>query len=166
MTPATGRLLALGGLIFACVGGGFWAHALWLSGRTPPAAPTPSPAMTADALQAAFVSVAERVRPTVVHVGTVQVAKGQRPEMGPGPQDPFFKDFFDQFFGRTPGAPRGEFRQPGLGSGVIIDKRGYVLTNYHVIRGADAVTVRLSSKQEYRGRTVGADSKTDLAVVR
>jgi Do/DeqQ family serine protease len=49
---------------------------------------------------------------------------------------------------------------------VIIDKRGYVLTNFHVVRGADAVTVRLSSKQEYRGRTVGADPKTDLAVVR
>ena len=49
-----------------------------------------------------------------------------------------------------PGPPE-EFRQPGLGSGVIIDKRGYVLTNFHVIRGADAVTVRLSSKQEYPG---------------
>jgi serine protease Do len=159
--------MLLTSLIFACIGGGFWAHALWSGSRPAPAGPAPSPIITADALQAAFVSVAERVRPAVVHVGTVQVAKGQRPQMGPGPgQDPFFKDFFDQFFGRTPGGPRGEFRQPGLGSGVIIDKRGYVLTNFHVIRGADAVTVRLSSKQEYRGRTVGADPKTDLAVVR
>src|SRR6202008_1030147 len=83
--------------------------------RPAPSAP-PSPIITADALQAAFVSVAERVRPAVVHVGTVQVAKGPRPELGPGPSpDPFFKDFFDQFFGRNPGAPRGEFRQPGLG---------------------------------------------------
>jgi Do/DeqQ family serine protease len=166
MTPTTARTTLLASLIFACLGGGFWAHALW-TGLRPQPAVAPSPIITADALQAAFVSVAERVRPAVVHVGTVQVAKGQRPEMGPGPsQDPFFKDFFDQFFGRTPGAPRGEFRQPGLGSGVIIDKRGYVLTNFHVIRGADAVTVRLSSKQEYRGRTVGVDPKTDLAVVR
>jgi len=158
-------LLASG--IFACLGAGFWAHALWTGTRGSPAVSAPSPIITADALQAAFVSVAERVRPAVVHVGTVQVARGQRPEMGPGySQDPFFKDFFDQFFGRTPGGPRGEFRQPGLGSGVIIDKRGYVLTNFHVIRGADAVTVRLSSKQEYRGRTVGVDPKTDLAVVR
>jgi Do/DeqQ family serine protease len=166
MMQTSARAALLGSLIFACIGGGFWAHALWFGGRsTAPAAP--SPIITADALQAAFVSVADRVRPAVVHIGTVQVAKGQRPEMGPGPApDPFFKDFFDQFFGRTPGAPRGEFRQPGLGSGVIIDKRGYVLTNFHVIRGADAVTVRLSSKQEYRGRTVGVDPKTDLAVVR
>src|SRR5262249_14853462 len=128
MVPATARVTLLASLIFACVGGGFWAHALW-SGRRPPPSPPLSPVITADALQAAFVSVAERVRPAVVHIGTVQVARGQRPEMGPGPSpDTFFKDFFDQFFGRTPGAPRGEFRQPGLGSGVIIDKRGYVLT--------------------------------------
>src|SRR5438477_6978056 len=162
---ALAALIASG--VFACVGAGFWAHALWYGGRSAQVT-TPSPLNTADALQAAFVNVAERVRPAVVHIGTVQVAKGQRPQLGPGPnaQDPFFKDFFDQFFGRTPGAPRGEFRQPGLGSGVIIDKRGYVLTNFHVIRGADAVTVRLSSKQEYRGRTAGVDPKTDLAVVR
>jgi Do/DeqQ family serine protease len=166
MTPGTGRALLLASLIFFCTGGGFWAHALWSSNRPARATASPSPIITADALQAAFVSVAERVRPTVVHVGTVQVAKGQRPDLGPGQQDPFFKNFFDQFFGRSPGAPRGEYRQPGLGSGVIIDKRGYVLTNFHVVRGADAVTVRLSSKQEYRGRTVGADPKTDLAVVR
>ncbi|MGH6692718.1 MAG: trypsin-like peptidase domain-containing protein, partial [Gammaproteobacteria bacterium] len=166
MTPTTARTILLLSGIFLSIGTGFWAHALWSGARSAPALP-PSPIITADALQAAFVSVAERVRPAVAHVGTVQVAKGQRPQMGPGPsQDPFLKDFFDQFFGRTPGGPRGEFRQPGLGSGVIIDKRGYVLTNFHVIRGADAVTVRLSSKQEYRGRTVGVDPKTDLAVVR
>jgi serine protease Do len=167
MIPATVRGTLVLSLIFVCVGGGFWAHALWW-GRPSTQTSAPSPIITADALQAAFVSVAERVRPAVVHIGTVQVARGQRPEMGPGPSaDPFFKDFFDQFFGRTPGAPRGEFRQPGLGSGVIIDKRGYVLTNFHVIRGADAVTIRLSSsKQEYRGRTAGVDPKTDLAVVR
>ena len=168
MTPKTARTIFLGAAFFASIGAGFWAHAFWLTGRPLPPPPALSPIITADALQAAFVTVAERVRPAVVHIGTVQVARGQRPQIAPGPfaQDPFFKDFFDQFFGRTPGAPRGEFRQPGLGSGVIIDKRGYVLTNFHVIRGADVVTVRLSSKQEYRGRTVGADSKTDLAVVR
>src|SRR5262250_942078 len=167
MSTAPARATLWTGVVFLCVGMGFWAHALWAS-RRPVTAAAPSPINTADALQAAFVSVAERVRPAVVHIGTVQVAKGQRPPVTPGPfpHDPFFKDFFDQFFGKTPGGPRGEFRQPGLGSGVIIDKRGYVLTNFHVIRGADAVTVRLSSKQEYRGRTVGVDPKTDLAVVR
>jgi Do/DeqQ family serine protease len=114
------------------------------------------------------VAVAERVRPAVVHVGTVQVARLRRPPGAPPPstEDPLLKEFFDQFFGPRGPQQRGEFHQPGLGSGVIIDKRGYVLTNFHVIRGADAVTVRLSSKQEYRGRIVGTDPKTDLAIVR
>jgi Do/DeqQ family serine protease len=53
-----------------------------------------------------------------------------------------------------------------MGSGVIVDKRGYVLTNFHVIKGADAVTLRLSSKEEFRGKVIGTDAKTDLAVIR
>src|SRR5262249_59464390 len=92
-------------------------------------------------------------RPAVVHIGTVQVARTRRPPMVPGPfsDDPLLKDFFDQFFGpRGPGR-REEFHQPGLGSGVIIDKRGYVLTNHHVVRGADGVLVRLASKGERQG---------------
>jgi Do/DeqQ family serine protease len=154
--------------LFAFLGAGFWIHAV-LFPRSTAAPPAAAPSTTpAEALQSAFVSVAERVRPAVVHIGTVQVAKNRRPPVTPGPfaEDPLLKDFFDQFFGpRGPGR-REEFHQPGLGSGVIIDKRGYVLTNHHVVRGADGVTVRLSSKQEYRGRIVGIDVKTDLAVIR
>jgi Do/DeqQ family serine protease len=168
MTPSTARAFLFAALFFACLGGGFWAHAMWISLRGRPEPPAPSPLATVDTLQAAFVTVAERVRPAVVHIGTVQMARPRRPPATPGPstEDPFFKEFFDQFFGRgRPGGP-GEFRQPGLGSGVIIDRRGYVLTNFHVIKGADAVTVRLSSKREHRGRIVGTDAKTDLAVVR
>ena len=166
MTPGSARTLLIAALVFASLGAGFWAHSMWPRSASAPAGA--SPMTTADALQAAFVTVAQRVRPAVVHVGTVQVARSRRGPTVPGPlaDDPFFKDFFDQFFGRRgPGAPE-EFRQSGLGSGVIFDKRGYVLTNFHVIKGADAVLLRLSSKQEYRGRVVGTDPKTDLAVVR
>jgi serine protease Do len=165
MTPKTARSVVIVTALLVCLGAGFWAHAFWTGTRPGPA---PSPLGTADALQAAFVTVAERVRPAVVNIGTVQVARSGRPPIAPGPQsdDPFFKEFFDQFFGRRGGGRPEEFRQPGLGSGVIIDKSGFVLTNFHVIKGADAVTVRLSSKQEYRGRIVGTDPKTDLAVVR
>jgi serine protease Do len=167
MTPKTARTTLIAIALVACAGLGFWAHGVW-RGAPRPAAPPPSPLNTADALQAACVNVAERVRPAVVHIGTVQLARPRRPQVTPGPlaDDPVFKDFFDQFFGRgTPGSP-GEYRTPGLGSGVIVDKRGYVLTNFHVIRGADAVTVRLSTKEEYRGRIIGTDTKTDLAVIR
>jgi serine protease Do len=120
-----------------------------------------------EALQQSFVGVADHVRPAVVHLGTIQRAKMQRgPSAPPGIDDPFFKDFFNQFFGSEGPAPRSEFRQPGLGSGVIIDKRGLVLTNFHVVKGADEITIRLSDKKEYRGQILGTDPKTDLAVVR
>jgi len=168
MVPRTVRVALAASVLFAFLGAGFWIHALIFS-RSPVAqSASGPPSSPADALQSAFVRVAERVRPAVVHIGTVQVAKPRRPPMVPGPfsGDPLLKDFFDQFFGpRGPGR-REEFHQPGLGSGVIIDKRGYVLTNHHVVRGADGVTVRLSSKREYRGRIVGVDVKTDLAVIR
>jgi len=167
MTPRSGSPVLVGGLLFALAGLAFAVYAALSLQPRAPAAPAVSPLTTADALQVAFVGVAERVRPAVVNIGTVQVAKGRRPPIlpGPGTDDPFFKDFFDQFFGRRGPGPRGEFRQSGLGSGVIIDKRGYVLTNFHVVKDADSVIVRLSSKQEMRGRIVGSDAKTDLAVI-
>ncbi len=161
----TGLLLAL--LVLGSAGVGFGLHAA-LNGAPAgsPSAPTSPTSGAPDGLQQAFTRVAEQVRPAVVNIGTVTLAKGRRP-LAPNPfsDDPLFKDFFDQFFGGSPG-PRGEFKQPSLGSGVIIDKRGYVMTNFHVVKGADEIIVRLSSKREYRGRVVGSDSKTDLAVVR
>ena len=161
------RAILLAGILFALGGLGFGLYGWLATARRPPAV-APSPTATADALEAAFVAVAEKVRPAVVNIGTVQVARSRRAPAfpGPGADDPFFKDFFDQFFGRGGPGRREEFRQPGLGSGVIVDRRGYVLTNFHVIRGADSVTVKLSSKQEFQGRIVGTDAKTDLAVVR
>src|SRR5947199_4138165 len=166
MAPKSARNILLAAALFAFLGGGFWLHALLMSPPPAGGSATPGLANTAEALQSAFVSVAERVRPAVVHIGTVQVARLRRPPtLGPFADDPAFKDFFDQFFGRGPGR-REEFHQAGLGSGVIIDNRGYVLTNLHVVRGADGVVVRLSSKEEARGRIIGTDAKTDLAVVR
>src|SRR5438445_566439 len=157
MVPRTARVAVVVSVIFAFVGAGFWIHAvLFTRSQIVPVRAGPATS-AADALQSAFVSVAERVRPAVVHIGTVQVARSRRPPATPGPfsEDPLLKDFFDQFFGpRGPGR-REEFHQPGLGSGVIIDRRGYVLTNHHVVRGADGVTVRLSSKAEDRGRSIG-----------
>jgi len=125
--------------------------------------PGPTPA---ESLQAGFAGVAEHVRPAVVNLGTIQKARSRRaPGPQPGRDDPFFQDFFKQFFG--PEGPGGsEFRRPGLGSGVIFDKRGLVLTNFHVIKGADEITVKLSDKREYRGQILGTDPKTDLAVIR
>jgi Do/DeqQ family serine protease len=166
MTPRTARTALVVLVLVAVFGAGTGLAFWWPRARSaPPVAP--SALGTADALQTAFVGVAQRVRPAVVNIGTIQVARTRRAPFSPGQSDdPFFKDFFDQFFGnQAPGGP-GEFRQPGLGSGVIIDRRGYVLTNFHVVKGADSVTVRLNDRHEFRGRIVGSDPKTDLAVVK
>ena len=168
MVPRSVRIALAACVLFAFLSAGFWIHALFFA-RAPgaPAVAIPAPS-AAEALQSAFVRVAEHVRPAVVHISPVQVAKRRRPPVAPGPfaDDPMLKDFFDQFFGpRGPGR-REEFHTPGLGSGVIIDTRGYVLTNNHVVRGADGVLLRLASKREYQGRIVGADVTTDLAVIR
>jgi Do/DeqQ family serine protease len=168
MTGQTARTALIASVLFALAGIGFGVYGFLSGGRVRASLPGSNPSATADALQAAFVAVAERVRPAVVNIGTVQLARGRRPPAipGPGTDDPFFKDFFDQFFGRGAPGRREEFRRPGIGSGVIIDKRGYVLTNNHVILGADSVTVKLSSGDELKGRIVGTDAKTDLAVVK
>ena len=120
-----------------------------------------------ETLQAAFVGVAQQVRPAVVNIGTIQRSKARRP-IGPQPgsDDPFSRTSSSSSSAPTARGQRPEFRQPSLGSGVIIDKRGLVLTNFHVIKGADEITVRLSDKREYRGKVMGTDPKTDLAVIR
>jgi len=167
MVPSSVRIALVACALFAFLGAGFWIHALFFTrSSTPMAAPAP-PQNAAEALQSAFVSVAEHVRPAVVHISPVQVAKRRRPPIAPGPfaDDPLLKDFFDQFLGPRGSGRREEFQQQGLGSGVIIDKRGFVLTNYHVVRGADGVLLRLASKREYQGRIIGADVTTDLAVI-
>jgi serine protease Do len=111
-----------------------------------------------------FVRVAEMVTPSVVNISTVTTGKARNPseQFRPFGNDPFFRDFFDRFF---EGMPR-QHRQTSLGSGVIIDKGGLILTNNHVIKDADEITVKFANKQEARGKIVGTDPKTDLAVIR
>jgi Do/DeqQ family serine protease len=100
----------------------------------------------------------------VVNISTVSSGKGRTPNelFRPFGNDPFSRDFFDRFF---EGMPRRR-QQTSLGSGVIIDRSGLILTNNHVIKDADEITVRFSNKQEAKGKVVGTDAKTDLAVIR
>ncbi len=164
-------LIAVVAILLVAAGGGGYLLRDRLGRST--AAPAPSSPQAAagialaEALQLGFVDVAQHVRPAVVHLGTIQKAKSRRgPNLPQGNEDPFFRDFFNQFFGSEGPDQRSEFRRPGLGSGVIIDKRGLVLTNFHVVKGADEILIRLSDKREYRGQILGTDPKTDLAVVR
>ncbi|HUW22956.1 MAG TPA: Do family serine endopeptidase [bacterium] len=123
-------------------------------------------------LQEAFANVAEAVKPAVVNISAVQILKTEVPYYQFYFGDPF-EDFFDEFFGKPrekmPEPEKKEFKRrlEGTGSGVIIDPRGYILTNYHVIAGAEEIKVTLSNGEEkkYDGKVVGKDPRTDLAVI-
>ena len=99
-----------------------------------------------------WVELARAVRPTVVNVSTTQ--RTQRP----GPED-FFRRFFE-------GPPPQERGRQALGTGFIISADGYVGTNFHVVKGASEIVVRLSDHTEHRARLVGGDPKTDLALLK
>jgi len=113
-----------------------------------------------------FVDIAKKQNPAVVNV-SVKAKRQARPSArnfpvppGGGP-DPF-KDFYDRFFGQRPDQrPKG-----GMGSGFIIDPEGFILTNYHVVEGADEITVTLDDDNEHTATLVGSDSKTDIALIK
>lgn len=111
-----------------------------------------------------FAELVKRVKPAVVNISTSQVIKERPlfPHSPFGPKDPF-EEFMEKFFGEI---PRREFRQRSLGSGVIINKEGYILTNNHVIENATEITVILSDEEEYEAKKIGSDPKTDLALIK
>ncbi|HSW64169.1 MAG TPA: DegQ family serine endoprotease [Dissulfurispiraceae bacterium] len=111
----------------------------------------------------ALAEVTAAVKPAVVNISTSKTIKSQG---APHPffNDPFFKRFFGDDFGPTQ-KPKDR-KQSNLGSGVIVDKNGYILTNNHVIKDADDIRIRLSDKREFKGKVIGTDPKSDIAVVK
>src|SRR5438132_6124285 len=125
--------------------------------RTPP---TIDPRALLHAMEEAFTTVADRVTPAVVNVSTVP--RKQPAEEAPERFREFFgEEFYERFFRRR---PREDTRASG--SGVIVDAKGYVLTNNHVIENAQDITVRLSDGRKFTAKLVGRDPKTDLAVLK
>ena len=167
MKPATAlALLATGAFLGAAL------SAVVPAGRAVPAAatergPAPasapaSPIVPAAPSQDGYAAVARAVMPAVVNISSLKVIRTY--EYSPFLVDPFFRDFFGQQF---PGlvVPR-EQREMSLGSGVFVDERGTILTNYHVVEQAQEVKVALSDGRETKARILGADQRTDLAVLR
>jgi len=111
----------------------------------------------------AMSEVAAAVKPAVVNISSTKTVH-MRGIPSPFFDDPFFREFFgNPFQGRE---KQRDQKQSGLGSGVIVAKDGYILTNNHVIKDADEIKVRLSDKRVFKGKIVGADQKTDLAVIK
>src|SRR5712675_242989 len=118
-----------------------------------------------------FAPVVKAVLPDVVNISTSKVVRGQAEQLPEGMfNDPFFRQFFGPdgqgFNNRQHNqAPRSQ-REESLGSGVIVSPDGYILTNNHVIEGATDVKVTLSNKKQLQAKVIGADPKTDIAVLK
>ena len=137
----------------------------WLSGDSPPVAQEVSTTVAQNSLPVAqstsFIADAvERVGPSVVRIDASRRVVQRVPRIF---NDPFFREFFGG--DRLPEAPRSRVQQ-GTGSGFIIDADGLILTNAHVIEGAEQVLVTLKDGREFAGEVLGVDPLTDLAVIR
>jgi serine protease Do len=141
-----------GGMIVAS-SPGTGSHA----GATAPVLRTPSGAPTS------FADLADALDPAVVNIKVTKIEKTGMQGM-PDMEGPF-GDMFKQFFGQMPRTPE-RFKSQGAGSGVIINADGTVLTNNHVVDGANEIVVTLADKREYKARVLGRDPKTDLAVIK
>jgi serine protease Do len=148
----------------------FWGE----QSAEPTAAPTAAPnAQGAVATLPDFAALAERLSAAVVNVSTT--SQGEVPSFGGGEGGPFggdphgrsnpheFWEPFERFFGPLPRRP---FKQRSLGSGFIINRDGYILTNNHVIENADEIVVKTADEKEYKAKIVGRDPKTDIAVIK
>jgi len=112
-----------------------------------------------QAFNDAFVQIAESVTPSVVTITTEKVIKTNLRRDFPGfPDDDLFWRFF--------GFPQGEMRSKALGSGVIVDQKGYILTNNHVVEQGEKISVKLIDNREFKAEIVGTDPLTDLAVIK
>jgi serine protease Do len=114
--------------------------------------------------------LAENASPAVVNIRALKTIRGRQGPMFDqffrGPQTPPnhpFEHFFERFFDNI---PEQEFQQRSLGSGFILDKDGYIVTNHHVIMDADEITVKLRNGEEIQARIIGTDASTDLALIK
>ncbi len=119
-----------------------------------------------------FVELAHRLEPSVVNISTDYVPKPGKPRRGaPGEdEDDESMDLFRRFFRNGPGGETGPMKpnkRHATGSGFLVDKNGYVMTNYHVVEKADNIKVKMSHDDgEYRARMIGYDEETDLAILK
>ncbi|MGD2000945.1 MAG: DegQ family serine endoprotease [Desulfobacterales bacterium] len=116
-----------------------------------------------------FSQLAEVARPAVVNIRTEKTVQGGGKVFRHFFGNPFGgreRDPFKDFFGPFEEGPSKDFKQRSLGSGFIIDKEGFIVTNNHVVEGADQIKVRLSNEKEYEATVVGRDPKTDLALIK
>ena len=153
----------LAGILFATIGANLFGlgdtvgtagQAATLDGSTAIERTTAAP----RDLETAFTEVSESVNPAVVQIRAQKVVERRMP-------NPFQGTPFEEFFGR-PGGPEREFRSQGLGSGVVIQSDGHIVTNNHVVEDAEQLSVVMKDGSEYDAEIVGTDPFSDLAVIK
>jgi serine protease Do len=160
--------------IFCLLAGIFLASGLdWTKdGTANPVLTPPNPAVqTSETDQSdielsrtskAFTEIAKRITPSVVAISAARVVKS--PHQG-FEESPFFQGPFEEFFKHFQ-PPQGEYKTEGLGSGIIVRSDGYILTNNHVVEGAEEIKVNLLNNTAYEAEVVGRDPTTDVAVIK
>ena len=166
--------LAFAGLgAAALIAGGYWAGAANFpsshAAAAAPAAQVAPQVASPAAVQTLpdFTTIVEGNKAAVVNITSTMKAKASEDEdesAGMDENDPFY-EFFRRFQGRIPQQQQPQPRQ-GMGSGFIVEPGGVILTNAHVVEGADEVRVRLSDRREFKGKVLGVDHQSDIAVVK
>jgi len=162
--------LSLGILIGTIISYGVKGQDKKGSDATPLSVPSP------QQLSNQFSQIAKQLEPSVVNINTESTIKNphsrRRGGGGGGDDESPFDDFFDRFFGGAPdggGPGAGSIRERSLGSGVLVDSKGYIITNRHVVEKADRIRVRLQDEPPgvlHDAKVIGTDQETDLAVIK
>jgi serine protease Do len=143
-----------------------FALALFLAAMTLMAAAIPAQAAS-QAMDKGFTEVVKRANPAVVHIRVEQTRQGgsfHGREFDEMFNNPFFERFFGPQFRRGP--EQRQYKQQGQGSGFIISKDGYILTNNHVVDNADKIKVILSDEREFEAKLIGSDPQSDVALIK
>jgi serine protease Do len=117
---------------------------------------------SAESAPASFSEVVKKTRDGVVNISTTKTVTRKFPDI----HDEFFKRFFGDQFRMPDGGRQNEFKSNSLGSGFVIDASGLIVTNNHVVDGADEIVVKLNDKHELKATVVGKDPMTDLALIK
>jgi Do/DeqQ family serine protease len=127
-----------------------------------------APIVLADGIRASYADIVERVAPAVVNIeARKRAAANDGDEDNPIMNDPRFREMFPNVpRGNGGGQPQQPQLQRGIGSGVIVNSDGTILTNYHVVEGATEITIELTDKRTFKAKVIGTDEATDLAVLK
>ena len=159
VAAAAGALLLTGSLA------GWSAARTGAAETATPMAPAVGVERAANGAVESYAGIVQRVSPAVVTIQSERRVKRIAQERPDVPDVPWLRDFFGDQFGQRR-MPMPERREGGLGSGVIVRTDGYILTNHHVVDGAEKVTVELADGRSFKAKVIGTDAPTDLAVLK